>query len=106
MKIKNGDELLEKFAKKLVLDKGKIFKAEEKRAEVERILEEVNEEMLDKIIAKLPDEKIDRLDELTSGESLEQDELEAVMNEAGVDYEKIMMDVLGDYRDRYLKEEM
>ena len=41
MKINNGEELLEKFAKKLVLDRGRVFEVNEKAVEVERILDEV-----------------------------------------------------------------
>ena len=105
MKINNGEELLEKFAKKLVLDRGRVFEVTEKAVEVERILDEVQEKILDTIIGKLPDAQLDKLYELTQGEELAQDELEAVMEEAGLDYGEVIRGVLEDYRKAYLEEE-
>ena len=104
MKIKNGGELLEKFAKKLILDKGRIFDASERVVEVERILEEVNDKLLDEIIEEMPEEKLNKLYEMTRGEELEQDELEEVLADSGVEYGKITEKVLKDYRETYLEE--
>ena len=106
MKINNEDELLEKFAAKLVEDKGKILDEAEKKVEVERIVEEVDDIFIDEIIDNLPEDRRRALDKAVD----EHDEIpEQVLNNvimgAKLDYSKIVKKVLGNYREKYLKED-
>lgn len=98
MKIKNdGEELLKKFAQKLVDEKG---------GDVGEIVDEVSDLILDELIRRLPDDRLEELDKrLESGEELSQDQLNAIVLGAGINYNDAVMDVLEKYRNSYLQKE-
>ncbi len=98
MKIKNdGEELLKKFAQKLVDDRG---------GDVDEIVDEISDLILDELIRRLPDDRLEELDKrLESGEELSQDQLNAIVLGAGINYNDAVMDVLEKYRNSYLQKE-
>ena len=98
MKIKNdGEELLESFARKLVNEKG---------GDVNNVIEEVSDLILDELVKRLPDDRLEALDKkLESTEKLSQDQLNALVLGAGINYRDVVMGVLKTYRENYSQKE-
>ncbi len=105
MKINNEDELIEKFAAKLIEDKGGISDEGEKEAEIARIVDQIDDRFIDEIIDRLPEDKQRALDELAEKEEeIPEHVLNAIIFGAKLDYSGITKKILETYRKEYLGE--
>ena len=107
MKINNGDELLERFAKKLVEDKGEVFENDVARQnKINKIIDDVTALIQEEIVRELPDDRLKVLDELLEkDEDISENKLNAIILGAGLNYGKIVEKVVLRYRKTYLGEE-
>ena len=95
------DQLMALYVEQLIIDKG-LEATDELRAELsERIDDKVNTMVLE----NLPDEALEKLNQSFEDGSATNESVMQLVEDSGVDMEKIVEDAMEEFRDEYLKEE-
>src|SRR5574344_335957 len=93
------DQLIAVFAEKMINDKG-IEPTDELRT---KVINEINDNIDEKIFASLPDYLVDRLKNGFEN-NMSEDEVNKILDESGIDIDTITQDAMIDYRNKFLAE--
>lgn len=95
-------EMLMAFVDKMLTDKGFVLSADEKQKLRAVVFSGLEASIEQAIIRALPDEKLLELDAITEGTEMSDEQIQAVFEGAGVDFEPVVVRTMNDYKARFL----
>ena len=99
----SNEEIIEVFIEGLIIDKGLEDLSEEEKDDVR---DELNEKLTDfltqALVNALPEDKVDELDDMIDAGAAEPENVRKLLDDAGVDSGKVVVDALQKFRELYL----